>query len=167
MTSVPNWIHSQNSVAAAEALSSKISCYGTSLKWSPKPTQWRESHCRTNTSVKRKKEIQKSRTVRVRVRNQRRKVKVTRSINSTIIDYTVLTIDIKVSKEGMSPPSPSLVALDFMGWEEGVAGELWSGTFFWRLSFFEILGRGYPLGVGLYLLWKTQYFFILKLIRLT
>ena len=66
----------------------------------------------------------KSRTVRVRVRNQRRKVKVTRSINSTIIDYTVLTIDIKVSKEGMSPPSPSLVALDFMGWEEGVAGEL-------------------------------------------
>ena len=37
-------------------------------------SQWRESHCRTNTSVRRKKEIQKSRTVRVTVRDVRRKV---------------------------------------------------------------------------------------------
>ena len=34
----------------------------------------RESHCRTNTSIKRKKEIQKSRTVRVTVRDPSRKV---------------------------------------------------------------------------------------------
>ena len=31
-------------------------------------SQWRENHCRTNTSVRRKKEIQKSRTVRVKIR---------------------------------------------------------------------------------------------------
>ena len=37
-------------------------------------SQWRESHCRTNTSVRRKKEIQKSRTVRVTVRDSSRKV---------------------------------------------------------------------------------------------
>ena len=29
--------------------------------------RWRESHCRTNTSIRRKKEIQKSRTVRITV----------------------------------------------------------------------------------------------------
>ena len=37
-------------------------------------SQWRESHCRTNTSVRRKKEIQKSRTVRITVRDASRKV---------------------------------------------------------------------------------------------
>ena len=36
--------------------------------------QWRESHCGPNTSVRRKKEIQKSRTVRVTVRDLGRKV---------------------------------------------------------------------------------------------
>ena len=38
-------------------------------------SQWRESHCRTNTSVRRNKDIQKSRTVRVTVRDPSRKVK--------------------------------------------------------------------------------------------
>ena len=33
-TSIPTWTHSQNSLAAAEALSLKISYNGTSLKWS-------------------------------------------------------------------------------------------------------------------------------------
>ena len=33
-TSIPTWTHSQNSLAAAEALSLKISSHGTSLKWS-------------------------------------------------------------------------------------------------------------------------------------
>ena len=37
-------------------------------------SQCRESHGRTNTSVRRKKEIQKSRTVRVTVRDPSRKV---------------------------------------------------------------------------------------------
>ena len=36
--------------------------------------QWRESQCKTNTSIRRKKEIQKSRTVRVTVRGPSRKV---------------------------------------------------------------------------------------------
>ena len=62
-------------------------------------SQWRESHCRTNSSVRRKKEIQKSRTVKVTVRDPSRKVnhlskviwdgkiitEVTRSISSTRI----------------------------------------------------------------------------------
>ena len=38
-TSIPTWTHSQNSLAAAEALSLKISSYGTSLKWSRRPSQ--------------------------------------------------------------------------------------------------------------------------------
>ena len=33
-TSVPTWTHSQNSLAAAEAWSLKISCHWTCLKWS-------------------------------------------------------------------------------------------------------------------------------------
>ena len=38
-TSIPTWTHSQNSLAAAEALSLKISSHGTSLKWSRRPSQ--------------------------------------------------------------------------------------------------------------------------------
>ena len=38
-TSVPTWTHSQNSLAAAEAPSLKISSHGTSLKWSWRPSQ--------------------------------------------------------------------------------------------------------------------------------
>ena len=67
-------------------------------------SQWRESHCRTNTSVRRKKEIQNCRTVRVTGRDPTRKVnylskvvrdrkiitEFTRSISSTRIDQSVL-----------------------------------------------------------------------------
>ena len=88
--SIPTWTHSQDSQAAAEALSLKISSHGASLKWTQRPWQsaqevisyeikrgiplwiwwkvngnwennmirifqWRESHCRTNSSVKRNK----------------------------------------------------------------------------------------------------------------
>ena len=35
-----------------------------------KITQWKESHCKTNTSVRRKREIQQARTMRVTVRDQ-------------------------------------------------------------------------------------------------
>ena len=38
-TSTPAWTHSQNSLAAAEALILKISSHGTSLKWSQRPFQ--------------------------------------------------------------------------------------------------------------------------------
>ena len=38
-TSIPTWTHSQNSLAAAEAPSLKITSHGTSLKWSLRPTQ--------------------------------------------------------------------------------------------------------------------------------
>ena len=38
-TSIPTWTHSQNSLAAAEAPSLKISSHGTSLKWSQRPSQ--------------------------------------------------------------------------------------------------------------------------------
>ena len=37
-------------------------------------SEWGKSHCRTNTSVRRKKQIQKSRTERTTVRDARRKV---------------------------------------------------------------------------------------------
>ena len=37
-------------------------------------SKWREKHCRTDTSVRKKKEIQKSRTLRVTVRDPSRKV---------------------------------------------------------------------------------------------
>ena len=44
-TSIPTWNHSQNSLAAAEALSLKISSHGTSLKWSQDyPNQQNNSH---------------------------------------------------------------------------------------------------------------------------
>ena len=38
-TSIPTWTHPQNLLAAAEAPSWKISSYGTSLKWSQRPSQ--------------------------------------------------------------------------------------------------------------------------------
>ena len=38
-TSIPTWTHSKNSLAAAEALSLKISSRGTSLKWSHRQSQ--------------------------------------------------------------------------------------------------------------------------------
>ena len=110
-TSVLTWTHSQNSLAAAEACSSKnvfpweISQMITktvlistrificsALKrdipyfvWQKlngnwgnnmiRIFQWRESHCRTNTKVRVKNQIQKIRTVRVTVRPPSRKVK--------------------------------------------------------------------------------------------
>ena len=76
-------------------------------------SQWRESHCRTNTSVRRKKYIQNTRTVRIIVRDPSRKVnhlskviwdrkiitEFTRSISSTRIGKPVLMMDVKVSKD--------------------------------------------------------------------
>ena len=38
-TSMPTWTHWQNSLAAAEALSLKISSHGISLKWSQRLSQ--------------------------------------------------------------------------------------------------------------------------------
>ena len=75
--------------------------------------QWRESHCRIKTSIRRKKEIQNSRTVRVTFRGPSRKVnhlseviwdrkiitEFTRCFSSTRRAYPVLTMDIKVSRE--------------------------------------------------------------------
>ena len=75
--------------------------------------QWRESHCRTNTSNRRKKEIQKRGTMRITVWNPNRKVnhlskviwdwknitEFTRSISSTRIGEPVLMLDVKVSKD--------------------------------------------------------------------
>ena len=135
------WTHSQNSLASAEALSLEISCHGTSLKWSRRLSQsavkrgiplwiwwkvngnWdknniriskrRESHCRTTNSVRRKKYIQNSRTVRITVWDPSKKVnhlnkfvwdrkiitEFTRSISSNRIGKPVLMIDVKVSKD--------------------------------------------------------------------
>ena len=75
--------------------------------------QWRKSNCRTNTSTTRKKQIQKSRTVRITVWDPITKVKhlskflwdyknynwVPRSINSTRIGRLVLLMDVTVSKD--------------------------------------------------------------------
>ena len=51
-------------------------------------SQLRESHCRTNTSFRRKKEIQKSRTVRVTVRDPRRKVN---HLSNVVWDRKIIT----------------------------------------------------------------------------
>ena len=78
-----------------------------------KISEWRDIHCRTNTIVRRKKQIQKSRTVRVTVKDPSRKVnhlskvvwdrkiitEFTRSISSTRIGEPVLMMDVKVSKD--------------------------------------------------------------------
>ena len=76
-------------------------------------SQWREGYYRTNTSVRRKKEIQKSRFQRITVRDPSRKVKhlskviqgriiiteLTMSISFTKICYSVVMMDVKVTKE--------------------------------------------------------------------
>ena len=76
-------------------------------------SRWTESHCRTNTSVRRKKWIQKGRTMGITVWNPSRKVnhlskiiwdrktitEFTRSISSTRIGKPVLMMDVKVSKD--------------------------------------------------------------------
>ena len=76
-------------------------------------SQWRESDQRRNASIRRKKEIQKSRTVIITVWDLSRKVnhlskivwdrkiitKFTRSISSTRIGKPVLMMDVKVSKD--------------------------------------------------------------------
>ena len=142
-TSISTWTHSQNSLAAAEAPSLKISSQMTTktipnttkivISYVIKPgillriwwkvngnwdkmiriSQWRESHCRTNTNVRRKKEIQKSRTMRITVLDPSRKVnhlskaiwdrkiitEFTRSISSTRIGKLVLMMDVKVSED--------------------------------------------------------------------
>ena len=73
---------------------------------------WRKSHCRTNTSIRRKKEIQKSRTMRITFWGPSRKVnhlskviwdrqiiaEFTRSISSTRIGKPIVMMDVKVSK---------------------------------------------------------------------
>ena len=73
--------------------------------------QWRQTHCRTNISFRRKKLIQKNRTVWVTVRNPTRKVnhlsiwdktiltKFTRSFSSTRIGKPVSIMDVEVSKD--------------------------------------------------------------------
>ena len=76
-------------------------------------SQWRESHCRINSSVRRKKEIQKSRTMRIAVWYPSRKVnhlskviwdrkiitECTRWTSTPRIGVLVHMMDIKVSKE--------------------------------------------------------------------
>ena len=76
-------------------------------------SQWREGYYTANTSVRRKKEIQKSRFQRITVRDPSRKVKhlskvirgriiiteLTMSISFTKIGYSVLMMDVKVTKE--------------------------------------------------------------------
>ena len=44
--SIPTWTHPQNWLAAAEALTLKMSSHGKSLKWSQRPSQsaWEYSH---------------------------------------------------------------------------------------------------------------------------
>ena len=76
-------------------------------------SQWRESRFRTNTSVRKKEEIQKSRTMRITVWDPNMKAnhlskvichrkiitEFTRLINSTRIGKPVLMMDVKNSKD--------------------------------------------------------------------
>ena len=91
-------------------------CWKVNVNWNNnmiKISQWNNSHCRTNTSIRRKKETQKSRAVRVTVRNPSRKVKhldkviwdrkiitaFIRSISSTKIGQPVHMMNVKFSKD--------------------------------------------------------------------
>ena len=81
-------------------------------KYTIRMPRWIECYCTANTRVRRKKEIQKSRTLRVTVRGLSRKVnhlakfvwdrkimtEFSRSISSTSIGQPVLMIDVKVCK---------------------------------------------------------------------
>ena len=92
--------------------------------------QWRESHCRTNTSVGRKKEIQKSKFVRFTVWDPSRKVnhlsnvvwdrkiitEFTISISSTRIGKPVLMMDVKVSKDKCISRWVHRENLIYVGW---------------------------------------------------
>ena len=64
-------------------------------------SQWTERHCK-NPSVRRKKQIQKNRTVRVKVNHLNKVIQdiieFTRSISSARIGLPVVTMDMKVSK---------------------------------------------------------------------
>ena len=51
-------------------------------------SHWRESHCRTNTSIRRKKQIQNNRTVTVTVRYPSRKVN---HLSKVIWDWHIIT----------------------------------------------------------------------------
>ena len=93
-------------------------------------SQWRESHCRTNTSVRRKKYIQKSRTMRITVWYPSRKVhhlskviwdrkyitEFTRSISSNRIGKLVLMMDAKVSKDKNMSRWVDWENLIYVGW---------------------------------------------------
>ena len=57
-------------------------------------SKWRESHCSTNTSIKRKKQIQKGRTVRITVWYLSRKVK---HLSKVIRDRNIITESISWS----------------------------------------------------------------------
>ena len=50
-TSIPTWTHSQNSLAAVEALSLKIPFHGTAIKRSPRPSQSKGLHIAINASL--------------------------------------------------------------------------------------------------------------------
>ena len=54
-------------------------------------SQWRESNCRTNTSIRRMKEIQKSRTMRIRVWDPSRKVNY---LSKVIWDRKIIRVDL-------------------------------------------------------------------------
>ena len=59
-------------------------------------SQWRESLCKTNTSIKRKKEIQKSTTVRIKVWDPSRKVN---HLSKFVWDRKIITeVEVKVSQ---------------------------------------------------------------------
>ena len=76
-------------------------------------SQRRESHCRTNTSVRSKKGIQRSRTMRITVSDPSERVnhlgkvisdrkiitEFTKSITSTRTDKPVLMVGVKISKD--------------------------------------------------------------------
>ena len=69
-------------------------CWKVSGKWDKNMIwipQWKESHCRANASIRRKKEIQKSRILRVTIRDPSRKVNHPINIISNIKVITEFT----------------------------------------------------------------------------
>ena len=60
-----------------------------------------ENHCRTNTSVKKNKSIQKNRTVRITVTDPSRKVNHLSKVRmmDVMMDVKVRMMDVKVSKD--------------------------------------------------------------------
>ena len=127
--SIPTWIQSQNS-GHTQGIWLWIWNWDNNMIWI---SQWRGRHCRTKTSVRQKKEIQKRWTVRITAWDTSRKVKHMSKVvwdykrlkiirvhqiyqSSTRTGNPVLMMDAKVSKDKNICRSVDLENLIYVRW---------------------------------------------------